>query len=134
MLTSVHHAAAGRSQPPGRDRTEVQRCLMRPLGHGCQAGPRHHGGQCELAYRASASCWPRPYTSAKVTTTISAVRPAADAARLWLWHDALLVHGALVFTSDRAAAFLALEEQFAALHAWAVELDRILPASRPGTA
>lgn len=36
---------------------------------------------------------------------------------MWLWQDSYLVIGALVFSADRAAAFLGLHEQLAALHA-----------------
>jgi hypothetical protein len=58
---------------------------------------------------------------------------AAHPAGFWLWHDAYLVLGALVFTADRTASFLALDEQLAALHSWTGELDRILPGLRPAT-
>lgn len=50
---------------------------------------------------------------------------------LWLWQDTYLVIGALVFTVDRAAAFLGLDDQLTTLHTWVGELDRRLPALRP---
>jgi hypothetical protein len=67
------------------------------------------------------------------TTAPDAIRPVVGPARLWLWHDAYLVIGALVFTADRAASFLALEDQLAALRSWTGELDRALPGLRPST-
>jgi hypothetical protein len=60
-----------------------------------------------------------------------AVRPVADPAGFWLWHDTYLVLGALVFTAERAAAFLALDHQIAALNTWTGELDGTLPTLRP---
>ncbi|HUY51800.1 MAG TPA: hypothetical protein VMV92_39895 [Streptosporangiaceae bacterium] len=57
--------------------------------------------------------------------------PATDS---WLWQDTYLVLGALVFSADRAAAFLGLDEQLAALHALTGQLDERLPALRPGMA
>jgi len=62
-----------------------------------------------------------------------ALRPApGPASALWLWQDTHLVLGALVFSTDRAAAFLGLpEQQLAALHALVEQLDQRLPALRP---
>jgi hypothetical protein len=54
------------------------------------------------------------------------------ATALWLWQDTYLVIGALVFTAARAAAFLGLSDQLAALNAWMAGLNRRLPALRPG--
>ena len=59
----------------------------------------------------------------------SAPNPASA---LWLWQDTYLVLGALVFTACRAAAFLGLDNELAALHDWMGELDRKFPALRPG--
>jgi hypothetical protein len=50
---------------------------------------------------------------------------------LWLWQDTYLVLGALMFTADRAASFLGLHDQLAALHALTEHLDQRLPALRP---
>ena len=41
-----------------------------------------------------------------------------EAAGFWLWHDTYLVLGALVLTAHRAASFLSLEDQIAALQNW----------------
>lgn len=61
------------------------------------------------------------------------LRVAPDpATALWLWQDTYLVLGALVFSADRAAIFLGLHEQLAALDALTGHLDRRLPALRPG--
>lgn len=49
----------------------------------------------------------------------------------WLWQDTYLVIGALVFTAERAAAFLGLHDQLTALHEWITELNRRLPDLRP---
>jgi len=50
----------------------------------------------------------------------------------WLRQDTYLVLGALVFSTDRAAAFLGLpEQQLAALDALVEQLDQRLPALRP---
>ena len=51
--------------------------------------------------------------------------PAASPAGFWIWHDTYLILGALAFTADRAASFLALEDQLAALHSWTGEQDRV---------
>ena len=59
---------------------------------------------------------------------------AGPASALWLWQDAYLVLGALVFSTDRAAAFLGLHEQLAALRALVGHLDEKLPALRPAIA
>jgi len=61
------------------------------------------------------------------------LRPApGPASALWLWQDTHLVLGALVFSTDRAAAFLGLpEQQLAALDALVEQLDQRLPALRP---
>jgi len=53
---------------------------------------------------------------------------------LWLWQDAYLVLGALVFAADRAAAFLGLPDQLAALRALTGRLNERLPALRPAVA
>ncbi len=55
--------------------------------------------------------------------------PASD---MWLWQDTYLVIGALVFTAERAASFLRLDDQLTGLHDWISELDRRLPSLRPG--
>jgi hypothetical protein len=62
------------------------------------------------------------------------LRPAGDPTGFWLWHDAYLVLGALVFTADRAAVFLGLEDQLTALRTWTVELNGTLPKLRPSAA
>jgi len=54
-----------------------------------------------------------------------------QASALWLWQDTYLVLGALVFTTDRAAAFLGLREQLAALNVLTEQLDQRLPVLRP---
>ncbi len=60
------------------------------------------------------------------------LRAAPDpATAMWLWQDSYLVLGALVFTTDRAAGFLGLQEEVAALHALTGQLDQRLPALRP---
>lgn len=61
------------------------------------------------------------------------LRAAPDpSSAVWLWQDVYMVLGALVFTACRAAAFLGLDNQLAAIRAWMGELDRKLPALRPG--
>lgn len=73
--------------------------------------------------------------SARLTRTgESAAQLSADreSARVWLWCDTYLVLGALVLTAHRAATFLSLEDQIAALRNWIAELDRTLPQIRPG--
>jgi hypothetical protein len=77
---------------------------------------------------------PRPGPARpSAATAPDAIRPVAGPAGLWLWHDAYLVIGALIFTAERAASFLALEDQLAALRSWTGELDRALPGLRPST-
>jgi hypothetical protein len=49
----------------------------------------------------------------------------------WLWQDAYLVIGALTFTAERAAAFLGLGDELAALGAWMQESQRQLLDVRP---
>ena len=62
---------------------------------------------------------------------VKTLRPASDPTGFWLWHDAYLALGALAFTADRAASFLSLSDQLAALRAWTAELDRALSTLRP---
>jgi hypothetical protein len=57
--------------------------------------------------------------------------PASPDDALWLWQDAYLVLGALVFSADRAAGFLGLHDDLAAVHNLAERLDKRLPALRP---
>lgn len=64
-------------------------------------------------------------------TTGMCVAPSAATA-LWLWHDAYLVNGALIFTASRAAVFLGLDDQLTALGEWMAQLNRRLPVLRPG--
>ena len=52
---------------------------------------------------------------------------------VWLWVDTYLVLGALHFTAGRAANFLGLHDQLAALSTWAIELDDRLPRLRPAS-
>lgn len=59
------------------------------------------------------------------------LRPVGDPSGFWLWHDAYLVLGALVFTANRAAVFLGLKDQLTALRTWTGELNRTLPTLRP---
>lgn len=59
-----------------------------------------------------------------------AALPGQDDAQ-WLWQDTYLVLGALVFSADRAAAFLGLHDDLAAAHDLAERLDKRLPALRP---
>lgn len=73
---------------------------------------------------------PTPGTAGR---TEDAVRPVASQAGFWVWHDAYLILGALVFAGDRAASFLALENQLTALHSWTGVLDHTLPGLRPST-
>jgi hypothetical protein len=49
----------------------------------------------------------------------------------WLWQDAYLVIGALLFTTERAAAFLGLGDELAALGEWMQESQRRLLDVRP---
>jgi hypothetical protein len=53
---------------------------------------------------------------------------------MWVWQDSYLVLGALVFAADRAASFLGLIDQLAALQALTEHLDQRLPALRPRSA
>lgn len=50
---------------------------------------------------------------------------------MWLWQDTYLVTGALVFTSERAAAFLGLHDQLAAFQAWMADADCGLSLLQP---
>lgn len=58
-------------------------------------------------------------------------RPAVGDAELWLWHDAYLTLGAVIFTACRAAGWLGLRERLAALDALTGTLDDRLPKLRP---
>jgi hypothetical protein len=53
------------------------------------------------------------------------------ASELWLWQDTYLVIGALVFTAERVAYFLRLNDQLTGLHDWISELARRLLQLRP---
>lgn len=57
--------------------------------------------------------------------------PVTDPTGVWLWHDAYLVLGALVFSAERAATFLDAKHHVSALQALKTELDHALPALRP---
>ena len=62
----------------------------------------------------------------------SVPRPTpGPATALWLWQDSYLVLGALVFTADRAASFLGLDNQTETLRALIQYLDHTLPGLRP---
>jgi hypothetical protein len=50
---------------------------------------------------------------------------------LWLWQDTYLVIGALAFTAKRAAAYLGLDDQSAAINEWMEEVQGRLHALRP---
>lgn len=69
---------------------------------------------------------------APISPDSSVLRPAPtpDAA-LWLWQDAYLVCGALVYTAGRAADFIGLDEYAAVLHALAGHLSQALATLRP---
>lgn len=58
-------------------------------------------------------------------------RPAAGDADLWLWHDAYLTIGAIIFAARRAAAWLGLHDRLAALDDLAGNLANRLTALRP---
>lgn len=58
------------------------------------------------------------------------IRPG-PATGMWLWQDTYLVIGALIFTAERAAAFLGLDAQVAALQVWMQESQRRLVDLRP---
>jgi hypothetical protein len=60
------------------------------------------------------------------------IRPG-PATAMWLWQDTYLVIGALIFTAERAAAFLGLHDQVAALQAWMEESQRRLVDLRPSS-
>jgi hypothetical protein len=49
----------------------------------------------------------------------------------WLWHDTYLVIGALIFTAERAAAFLGQGDELTALGEWMQESQRRLLDVRP---
>jgi hypothetical protein len=59
------------------------------------------------------------------------VAPADD--DVWPWQDTYLVVGALIFTAHRAAGFLDLRDQAAALYAWMEEGQQRLLAVRPSS-
>jgi hypothetical protein len=59
------------------------------------------------------------------------VAPHPDTTVVWFWQDAYLVIGALIFTSERAAAFLGLHDQLNAVKAWIAEAYTQLSALRP---
>lgn len=62
---------------------------------------------------------------------VTSLRPVPDPTGFWFWHDTCLVSGALVLSVERAALFLGLREQVAALQVGKAELDRVLAALRP---
>jgi hypothetical protein len=72
----------------------------------------------------------RNLISMQPDTSVPRLTPG-PATVLWLWQDAYLVLGALVLTADRAASFLGLDNQVAALSALIQHLNRTLPALRP---
>jgi hypothetical protein len=49
----------------------------------------------------------------------------------WLWLDTYLVVGALIFTAERAAVFLGLDDELAAISAWMQEVQGRLGTLRP---
>lgn len=49
----------------------------------------------------------------------------------WLWLDTYLVVGALIFTAERAAAFLGLDDELKAIGAWMEDVHGRLEALRP---
>jgi hypothetical protein len=62
----------------------------------------------------------------------TALRPApTPGTALWLWQDAYLVAGALVFAAGRAADFLGLDEYAERLNALTTYLSHALAALRP---
>jgi hypothetical protein len=69
---------------------------------------------------------------APVSPGDTVLRPTpAPGTALWLWQDAYLVAGALVFTTGRAASFLGLDEYAERLNALTAYLSHALAALRP---
>lgn len=65
------------------------------------------------------------------SATVTRLRPMPDRAGLWFWHDSYLVAGALLFSGERAAAFLGLEQRVTAFRAGMTDVQNSLKAVRP---
>ncbi|MDA8266701.1 MAG: hypothetical protein M0T79_15445 [Actinomycetota bacterium] len=61
----------------------------------------------------------------------ASLRPVQDASGTWLWYDAYLASGALLFSAERAADFLGLEEQMRTVQVGRAGIQESLKALRP---
>jgi hypothetical protein len=85
-----------------------------------------------LSAVAHAELWGMSLNLAPVSPGARVLRPTPiPGTALWLWQDAYLVAGALVFTAGRAASFLGLDEYAEPLNALTVYLSHTLAALRP---
>jgi hypothetical protein len=85
-----------------------------------------------LSAVAHTELWGMSFNLAPVSPGARVLRPApTSGTALWLWQDAYLVAGALVFTAGRAASFLGLNEYEERLNALTAYLSRALAALRP---
>lgn len=60
-------------------------------------------------------------------------RPVPDRRGFWLWHDAYLAVGALLFAAERAAGFLGLTDRVSVVHAAKEDLQQQLWHLQPET-
>lgn len=85
-----------------------------------------------LSAVAHAELWGMSLNLAPASPGARVLRPGpVPGTALWLWQDAYLVAGALMFTSGRVASFLGLDEYVERLNALTVHLSRTLAALRP---
>lgn len=74
---------------------------------------------------------PAAISARSQAATAITLRPVADQAGLWFWHDTYLVAGALLFSGERAATFMGLEQHATALRAGMTNIHAALKAVRP---
>lgn len=87
-----------------------------------------------LSSVAHAELWGMSLNLAPVSPAARALRPTpTPGTALWLWQDAYLVTGALVFSTGRAVSFLGLGEYAEPLNALTTYLSYTLAALRPET-
>lgn len=85
-----------------------------------------------LSAVAHAELWGMSLNLAPVSPGARVLRPApVPGTALWLWQDAYLVAGALMFTTGRAASFLGLDQYTEPLNGLTTYLNRTLAALRP---
>lgn len=85
-----------------------------------------------LSAVAHAELWGMSLNLAPMSPGARVLRPTpTPGTALWLWQDAYLVAGALVFTTGRAASFLGLDEHAERLEALTTYLSHVIAALRP---